>query len=503
MLEWKESPMSRPKIFPAAALLGLVFAASCTSAEVEREQAQRRNLSMDMFRSLIDEGTLTPVDSMGDSFSTYPQDMDDDGYMKELLTEYRGDRGEDEQPVSGDEGPAGDQDTARDDPADIQFPLDEVQEVINPYAVFGQRILVHHDEYGDPTGLITKPYSVRPGMGEKILWLLNNYGGFQLWNPESGAQPLGTLRAEVQPDFELEQFATNLRSSGPDTGVSINIADWVLATADSDTLSDFEYFLDVMFAGPPQIEIEAKIVEYVVSDTLDIGVGPINDSTPVVGLPDSGLFDSFNWAFPNRTGGTEFLTTLQAVHDGTAYNFMFELLASYENVEITSRPKVAVREGTRATIESTQQIPYYQITGVNNSGGVNATLAYQEVGVRMYAIPRLVGGNTISLEIEIEASQQTGTDVSFITTGGEEISTPTLGVRRSNTLVYLKPGQAVILGGLITERTVEDQKKVPFLGDIPVMGALFRSKYMRKELVSVLFFIQPRVLEGIDLHRDF
>ena len=107
------------------------------------------------------------------------------------------------------------------------------------------------------------------------------------------------------------------------------------------------------------------------------------------------------------------------------------------------------------------------------------------------------------LEIEIEASQQTGTDVSFVTTGGEEISTPTLGIRRSNTLVYLKPGQAVILGGLITERSVEDEKKVPLLGDIPVMGHLFKSKYQRKELVSVLFFIRPRVLEGIDLHRDF
>ena len=495
--------MSNSKISPVAALLGLFFVASCTSAGVEREQELRRNLSMDMFRSLIEEGTLTPVDSMDDSFSTFPQDMEDDGYMKELLTEFRADDGEAEAPVSGAEELAGEPNIAGVDSTEVQPPLDEVPEVINPYAMFGQRILVHYDEYGEPTGLITKPYSVRPGMGEKILWLLNNYGGFEVWNPESGAQQLGTLRAEVQPDFELEHFATNIRGSGPDDGVQINIADWVIATGDSDTLSDFEYFLDVMFAGPPQIEIEAKIVEYVVSDTIDIGVGPVNDATPVVGLPDSGLFDSFNWAFPNRTGGTEFLTTLQAVHDGTAYNFMLELLASYENVEITSRPKVAVREGTRATIESTQQIPYYQITGVNNSGGVNAGLAYQEVGVRMYAIPRLVGGSTISLEIEIEASQQTGTDVSFVTTGGEEISTPTLGVRRSNTLVYLKPGQAVILGGLITERTVEDQKKVPFLGDIPVMGALFRSKYQRKELVSVLFFIRPRVLEGIDLHRDF
>ena len=505
MLGWKESPMSNPQISTAAVLAGLVFAAACASPDIEREQEERRNLSMDMFRSLIEEGTLKPVDSMKDSFSTFPQDMDDDAYMKQLLTEYRDT--EEEVVVTTDpevpDAPEVDEPIAPlDDPGFVEE-APEQEEVINPYALFGQRILVHFDQSGEPTGLITKPYSVRPGMGQKIIWLLNNYGGFQLWTPGEGAQPLGTLRAEVQENFEIEQFAANLRSTGPDNGVSINIADWVLATADATTLSDFEYFLDVMFAGPPQIEIEAKIVEYVLSDTLDIGVGQVNDGTPVVGLPESGLFDSFNWAFPNRTGGTEFLTTLQAVHDGTTYNFLLEALASYENVEITSRPKTAVREGTRATIESTQQIPYYQITGVNNSGGVNAGLSYSEVGVRMYAIPRLVGGSTISLEIEIEASQQTGTDVSFVTTGGEEISTPTLGVRRSNTLVYLKPGQAVILGGLITERSVDDERKVPFLGDIPIMGHLFKSKYQRKELVSVLFFIRPRVLEGIDLHRDF
>jgi len=495
MLGPSESPMNIPKLTPAIALAGLIFAASCSSPEVMREQQQRRNLSMDMFRSLIDEGTLKPVDSMGDSFSTFPQDMDDDSYMEELLTEYRAGRGESGQVVPGGEEPAG-----------APNPIDdsnEVSGVINPYAEFGQRILVHQDENGDPTGLITKPYSVRPGMGLKIIWLLENYGGFALWNTESGAQPLGTLRAEVQPDFELEHFSSNIRADGPDEGVKINIADWVLATADRDTLLDFEYFLDVMFAGPPQIEIEAKIVEYVLSDTLDIGVGPINDSTPTVALPGGGLFDSFNWSFPNQSGGTEFLTTLQAVHDGTAYSFMLELLATYENVEITSRPKVAVREGTRAVIESTSQIPFYQITGINNSGGVNAALAYHEVGVRMFAIPRLVGGSTISLEIEVEASQQVGNEVGFLTTNGEAITTPTLGVRRSSTLVYLKPGQAVILGGLITERTVEDEKKVPFLGDIPVMGALFRSTYKRKELVSVLFFIRPRILEGIDLHREF
>jgi len=482
--------MSNSQLTRLMALCGLILVASCASAKVEGDQEERRRLSMEMFRSLIEEGTLTPVDSM----------MGEESWDEEVVDD----------PVSS-EGTAPLDDPglvseAQDEPEDVPLPIDDVPdvpEVINPYAEFGQRILVHTDENGVPTGLITKPYSVRPGMGEKIMLLLHSYGDFVLWDPESGPQQLGSLRAEVQPNFELEQLATDLSYPGPDEGVSVNIADWVIATADYVTLGDFEYFLDVMFAGPPQIEIEAKIVEYVMSDTIDIGVGPVGADTPIVGLPESGLFDSFNWSFPNQAGGGEFLTTLQAVHDGTAYNFMLELLASYENVEITSRPKVAVREGTRATIESFSQIPYYQIGSLNDSGGINATLNYHEVGVRMYAIPRLVGGSTISLEIEVEASQQVGSEVSFVTSSGEVITTPTLGVRKSHTLVYLKPGQAVILGGLITERNVEDEKKIPFLGDIPVMGALFRSKYQRKETVSILFFIKPRILEGIDLHRDF
>jgi type II secretory pathway component GspD/PulD (secretin) len=488
-------------------LLGLIGATACTSTRAEAEQAGRRELSMEMFRSLIEEGTLTPVDTMGDSFDTLAEGMDGDNYLDELLKEFRGSRD------GGGRSSAAVPDA--EEVVDVEVPdpaleessgsgdEPEVIDVINPYAEFGPRILVHADREGNLTGLITKPYSVRPGMGEKIMWLLENYGGFEMWDPESGAQQIGTLRAENQPDFEIEQFATDLRSDGPDQGQKINIADWVLATADRETLGDFEYFLDVMFAGPPQIEIEAKIVEYVLSDTLDIGLGPIDDSTPMVGLPESGLFDSFNWSFPNQSGTTEFLTSLRAVHDGTAYNFLLEMLASYENIEITSRPKVAVREGTRARIESVQKIPYYQIGSVNQSGGVNASLNYHEVGVKMWAIPRLVGGSTISLEIEVEASQQVGSEISFITTSGQAITTPTLGIRKSNTLVYLKPGQAVILGGLITERNVEDEKKIPFLGDIPILGFLFRSTYQRKELVSVLFFIRPRILEGIDLHRDF
>ncbi len=61
----------------------------------------------------------------------------------------------------------------------------------------------------------------------------------------------------------------------------------------------------------------------------------------------------------------------------------------------------------------------------------------------------------------------------------------------------------MILGGLITERNAESVRKVPFLGDIPVLGMLFRSKFTRREQTNVLFFIRPRILQGIDLNREF
>jgi len=80
---------------------------------------------------------------------------------------------------------------------------------------------------------------------------------------------------------------------------------------------------------------------------------------------------------------------------------------------------------------------------------------------------------------------------------------PQLSKRNARTIVRLEPGQAVILGGLISERTVDREQKVPLLGDIPLLGTLFRSKITSKEQSNVLFFIRPRILEGSDLNSPF
>jgi type II secretory pathway component GspD/PulD (secretin) len=358
----------------------------------------------------------------------------------------------------------------------------------------------------EETGLITKPYSFRVGTGIRVVTLLREYGDFVEWSPERAAElgPQGpaTVRLDLQEMFDTEVLSSNLRAPTPTVPVEVPIADWVIVTTGPELLAEVEYFIDTFFAGPRQVEIEAKIVEWVTRDSFDMGIGS-QPGSPLLQFPEGTLLESATWDFPNQGsfGPGEFLGMLGTVHDGVTYAAMLELLSTFENVSIISRPKVAVREGGKARIESITKIPYSEI--IVTASGFTTAAKYLEVGVRLFVTPRLVGSNTVSLEIDIEASQQTGTAATVLTNSGDIISNPVLATRSATTQVYLKPGQAVILGGLITERTVEDEKGIPLLKDLPILGALFRSTFSSVEQAQVLFFIRPRVLGGVDLNRDF
>src|SRR5262249_18461456 len=148
------------------------------------------------------------------------------------------------------------------------------------------------------------------------------------------------------------------------------------------------------------------------------------------------------------------------------FNVALQALAANQNVSIISRPKIAVREGGTAQIVNTVKIPVYNVNGIGNTGAFSAGLAYEEVGIKLYVVPRVVGTQTVALNIDVEASAQSGTAVTFTIPGGGTLTNPQITRRAAKTIVYLEPGQAVILGGLISERTEDTVNKVPLLGDI-------------------------------------
>lgn len=455
------------------------------------DKVERERLTVEMFQELVQQGTLTPVGSMEDAFGEFRPEM---GATPEDYGRLDGEFGA-PAPGSLTAGPG----RLQREPAVVEPGPPEATVPGPPpnyYQIFGPRIIVH-----EATGLITKPFPMRSTSGTALMNFLVAYADFPFWNGE-GVQPMGTVYVEQMIGQDTEFLSEDMRKAGPAPGKDIAMGDWIVVTAGPELLLEVEAFIDTFAGGPPQIEIEAKIVEWVVRESLDLGVQDVS-----IDFPAKTLIDQFGWDFPNQssaTSGGEFFAAISSIHDGVTYSAMFEALAAYDNVSIISRPKVAVREGVKAKIESITKLPFLQVQSINNSGNAATALAFQDVGVQLYVTPRLVGTSNIALQIDIEASQQTGTAVTFEVGGigsGSTISTPILSTRSAETLVYLKPGQAVILGGLISERIVEEESGIPFLKDLPLLGYLFKSTFEAKENSTLLFFIRPRLIEGTDLNQ--
>ena len=464
------------RLLLAPALLGLALAqAACAGPEKVEEpkpEGDKARLSAEEFRDVLAQGTIRPVQSMEgeDVFAKPEREQAEFADPSKALAL--------PQPGPAQAAPAS------------QQPLVGPPPVSNPYLTFGERIKVY------PDGTITKPYPLRLGTGEKLKVLLETYGNLPLWTPEMG--PVSTpdhVKIENLAGWDIELYQ-DLRDPKIAQGAAAQLADWLVVTTGPELLAEVEDFINLFAAGVPQIEIEAKIVEITFTDALDLG------AQTTITWPEKALVGTLSGNFPSAAGAVGGLLNMAAVQDGVAFDAVLQALASRENVSIISQPKIAVREGGRADILNTTRLPYVNVGTLNPTGGFNATLAYLETGVKMYVAPRVVGTQTVALNIDVEASQQSGNQV-ILVSNEQEVGVPIISTRGAHTVVYLQPGQAVILGGLISERNVERVRKVPILGDIPLLGYLFKSRQTGKEQSNVLFFIRPRILQGSDLNREF
>jgi len=506
--------------------MALCLAVACEGPSTGRKaESERRNV--ELFNELIGRGTMRPADN-----------FDEDSYFDRIASAYADAPRTEEAlppalpaPTTAGAGEASSPDTAG-DPTDPAVPVsasdpaaggssDEMGPVqpnsapaLSPFLEFGAQIVWYQPREGETERLIMKPYSFPLGMGIKIFELARTYGdfaihaAFQEGKPEGSTepQPLDSVTLDLREGWIVEAYS-DPRVPGLADPKPVKLGDVLFVTATAEVLRDVEHFVNLFAANVRQIEIEAKIVEVTTRDSLDLGVrGPADDS-PVFGLPNPGGFvQAIDFSFGNVADASEALFELGAVFDGVTFNAILEAVSSFENVSIISRPKVAVREGGRAEIVNITSIPFFEIGAINSAGNFTTNLKFKDVGVKLYVIPRVVGTDTVVLNIDIEASQQTGTAVTFTQgsgSGAQTIAVPEISSRNARTLVRLEPGQAVILGGLISERTVERETKVPFLGDIPLLGMLFKSSLRSKEQTNVLFFIRPRILAGSDLNSPF
>ena len=316
-----------------------------------------------------------------------------------------------------------------------------------------------------------------------------------------------TVEVTFVPDFEVLSGARLVDQTNKPSVVTGEPPAWkykdaptvslALVTAQPAGLAAFEAALDLFYASIPQVEISVLVIEYNTGDALSFGVAQLDEATPIFNnLTSSQLVRSYSSAFPASQPivGTSAVAdigrfALGGIHDAWELNALVEALEANNLADITSSPKMVVRNGGVAAISTLTQVPYPKAKFSQLGSEVATDITFMPVGVRMNIIPVIAGTDSVILQVFADVSAIT----SFADT--EPIVTPVTSQRSAVTTVYLKDGHTLVIGGLKSKTLFENETKVPILGDIPVLGFLFRSTSTVRNDTTVEFHITPRIVE--------
>lgn len=162
-------------------------------------------------------------------------------------------------------------------------------------------------------------------------------------------------------------------------------------------------------------------------------------------------------------------------------------------VQILAEPNLLAADGEQASFLAGGEYPYPVVQGITGGGTGAVTIQFQEFGVRLNFIPTITPRNTIRLQVAPEVS-------SLDFTNGVQISgftVPALDVRKMNTQVEMAQGESLAIGGLLDNRETQNLEKVPFIGDIPILGKLFQSISKTTTKTELIVIVTPEIVAPI------
>ena len=170
-----------------------------------------------------------------------------------------------------------------------------------------------------------------------------------------------------------------------------------------------------------------------------------------------------------------------------------KLLESRGLLEVLAEPNVLAQNGKEASFVAGGEFPYPVVQGSTGAGSAAVTIQFREFGVRLNFVPTITPRGSISLRVAPEVSALDFTH--GLTVNG--FSVPAITVRKLDTAVELNEGQSFAIGGLLDNRITDSLEKVPFLGDLPILGKFFQSKSRSKENTELMVIVTPELVRPI------
>lgn len=227
------------------------------------------------------------------------------------------------------------------------------------------------------------------------------------------------------------------------------------------------------------VQLETRLIEVSEDDGEKMGINWANFSPITMPLAHDG-----NFKFNNFSQG---VTNLSLTLDALIRN---------GNARLLSNSKLMTTNNRQASLHIGDVIPY-SVRQVNVASGNAGTVTNEEkeVGVKLVMTPHINEENQVTLNIEPEVS----TIVAFV---GANQDLPQTRVRKANTTVRVQDGQTIFIAGLFSEDEAEITEKLPFFGSIPLIGALFTHKSIKKVKSNLIIEITPRIIRSIEQAQD-
>ena len=311
------------------------------------------------------------------------------------------------------------------------------------------------------------------------------------------AADVGAQSAEVTSDG---QFVPLNRVVAPD---AVNITasvetNSIVVRGTAAQVQEVGQLVHALDVRRPQVMIEAAIVEVSgeVAERLGVqlGLGPNVPNGAIAASNFSnggGVSLGSVLAAVGVPAGSALSTGLTLGAGGNDFGILVQALSQSTSARLLSTPSVTTLDNEPATIVVGQNVPFR--TGSFATDGNTATpfttIERRDVGITMNVVPRITAGGVVQLVIEQEISSLTNANVE----GAADLVTNR---RVINTTVMADNRGTVVLGGLITDDRINGSSKVPGLGDLPVVGELFKSRNARNTQRTLFVFLRPTILRS-------
>jgi len=181
---------------------------------------------------------------------------------------------------------------------------------------------------------------------------------------------------------------------------------------------------------------------------------------------------------------------------GFNINATLSALESHQSGKIISRPKIATSNGQAAMIQTVENVVYniVAITVNNGTSTTSASSVMLALPISLNVTPRITDDGKITTSIGVTITSETRAPQAIGSTGST--SQPETTVQQAQTTVTVKNGETIVIGGLVRDTIEDDVQRVPLLGSLPILGALFRNTTKTTKKVELIIFITPTLMES-------